>query len=134
MTLVAFKTKIINETKLSHFFHGQLQIFLNIFTAVFLHFSQLRLYLSIFTFGNLFDLVFHNSAWNFLRVVYLYILRSVKIFKQRTNWKNSFWLKYHTFQKYHASFNATGGLKLQYQWKSTYLLGGLSVSVQLFEP
>ena len=42
-----------------------------------------------FNFVNLFEFVFHNSAWNSLHVIYLYILKSVEIFKQRTNWKNS---------------------------------------------
>ena len=42
-----------------------------------------------FTFPNLFEFVFHNSAWNSLRVIYLYALKSVKIFEQRTNWKNT---------------------------------------------
>ena len=41
-------------------------------------------------FANIFKLVFHNCHWNSLHVIYLYILKSVKIFKQRTNWKNSF--------------------------------------------
>ena len=36
-----------------------------------------------FIFANLFEFVFHNSAWNSLHVIYLYILKSVKIFKQR---------------------------------------------------
>ena len=41
-------------------------------------------------FANLFKLIFHNFAWNYLHVIYLYILKNVKISKQRTNWKNSF--------------------------------------------
>ena len=43
-----------------------------------------------FTLGNLFEFVFHNSAWNSFHLIYLYILKSVKIFKQRTNWKKLF--------------------------------------------
>ena len=79
---------------------------------------------------DLFEFAFHNSPWNFLHVIYLCILKSVKIFKQRTNWKNSFWLKYHAFHKYHTSFNLVGGLKLQYQLKNISLLKGFSGNVQ----
>ena len=46
----------------------------------------------------------------FFNVIYLYILKSAKVFKQRTNWKNSFYLKYHALHKYHTSFNLVGGL------------------------
>ena len=38
-----------------------------------------------FIFANLFEFVFHNSAWSCLHVIYLYILKSVNIFKQRAN-------------------------------------------------
>ena len=88
-------------------------------------FSSLR-----FTFANLFKFVFHNSAWNSLHIIYLYNLKSVKIFKQITNWENSFQLKYHVFHKYHTSFHLVGGLKLQKQWKIINLLRGFSVSIQ----
>ena len=81
-------------------------------------------------FANLFEFVFHNSTWNSLHVIYLHILKSVKIFKQRTNWKNSFYLKYHAFRKYHTTFNLVGESKLQYQWKNISLLRGFSASVQ----
>ena len=76
------------------------------------------------------NLAFIIQLETLLHVIYLYILKSVKMFKQRTDWKNSFWLKYYALWNYHMSFNLVGGFRLQYQWKSISLLRGFSVSVQ----
>ena len=87
-------------------------------------FSSLR-----FAFANFFKFVFHKSAWNSLYIIYLYNLKSVKIFKQ-INWESSCQLKYHVFHKYHTSFPLVGGLNLQKQWKIINLLRGFSVRIQ----
>ena len=60
---------------------------MNIFTAAVL-FNKLcsaSQYLLLQIYLNLFFIILHEILWR----IYLYLLKSVKTFKQRTNWKNS---------------------------------------------
>ena len=86
--LVVFKTKNINEIKLTPLFSWPNPNFLEHFYIWLPPFSTS--YVSRFTFANLFKLVFHNSIWNFLHEIYPYILKSFKVFKQKKICKNSF--------------------------------------------